>query len=132
MSFFRAKIVDIQKCDTLHLVKFGFNSQNLSMISLELDSDIKIGIDVKLMVKPTHIAISKEFDLQLSCDNQLKAKIIDIENGEILSSIKLEIEGQVLESIITYSSSQRLDLKVGDRILAIIQSCDLSIGEIYE
>ncbi len=132
MSFFKAKIVDIQKCDTLHLVKFSFNSQNLSMISLELDSDIKIGVDVKLMVKPTHISISKEFDLQLSCDNQLKAKIIDIENGEILSSIRLDIEGQVLESIITFSSSQRLDLKVDDNIVAIVQSCDLSIGEIYE
>ena len=130
MSSFKVKIVDIQKTNTLHLVKFALSSQELSMISLELDSDIKIGIDVKLMVKPTHIAIAKEINSNLSCDNQLKAKIVDIENGEILSSIRLEIEGEILEAIITYHSSKKINLEIGEDIIAIIQPFDLSIGEV--
>ncbi len=130
MSFFIAKVIDIQNCDALHIVKFNFNSQELFMLSLELSCDIKINTKVRLAIKPTNIIISKDFNSNISCDNKLKAKIIEIENGELLGSIKLAIEDKILESIITYSSSKQMELKIGDSVMALIQSCDLSISEI--
>jgi molybdopterin-binding protein len=134
MSSFRAKVIDIQNCDALHIVKFDFNSQELSMISLELSCDIKIGTQVKLAIKPTNIIISKEAEAItcgiISCDNILKSKIVDIENGKLLSSVKLAIKDEILESIITYNSSKQMGLKVGDSVMALIQSCDLSISEV--
>ena len=97
------------------------------MMSLDLSDDIKIGTKVKLITKPTYIAIAKEFSGILSYSNQLKAKIKELENGKLLSSVKLQIEEFVLESIITFESSQIMDLKVGDEVTAFIKASELSI-----
>ena len=85
---------------------------------------------VKLAIKPTHIAIGKEFSGEVSYSNQLKCTILNIENGELLSSITLKVFDTLLESIITVNSSKRMDLKVGDNVTAFIKASDLSIGEV--
>jgi len=125
-----ATVTSIENCDSLHIVKFDFHGQTLSMMSLELDDEIKIDTEVKLVVKPTNIAIGKIFSGEISYSNQLKCIIKDIENGQLLSSVKLQIFDTTLESIITYHSSKNLNLKVGDTITAFIKANDLSIAEV--
>jgi len=120
-------VIKIDNIDNLNIVKFDFSNQTLSMMSLDLSDDIKIGTKVKLITKPSYIAIAKEFSGILSYSNQLKAKIKDIENGKLLSSVKLQIEEFVLESIITFESSKKMDLKVGDEVTAFIKASELSI-----
>ena len=120
-------VIKIDNIDNLNIVKFDFSNQTLSMMSLDLSDDIKIGTKVKLITKPSYIAIAKEFSGMLSYSNQLKAKIIELENGKLLSSVKLQIEEFVLESIITFESSKKMDLKVGDEVTAFIKASELSI-----
>ena len=130
MSSLIATVSEIQNCDSLHIVKFDCNGQTLSMMSLDLGNEIKVGRKVKLVVKPTHIAIAKNFSGEVSYSNQLEATIISIENGQLLSSVKLDFFDTTLESIITVNSSKKMDLKVGDRVTALIKASELSIGEI--
>ena len=127
MNILIATVTKIDTIDNLNIVKFDFSGQALSMMSLDLSEDIQIGTKVKLITKPSYIAIAKEFSGMLSYSNQLKAKIKELENGKLLSSVKLQIEEFVLESIITFESSKKMDLKVGDDVTAFIKASELSI-----
>jgi len=130
MSNIIATVSNIECCDNLHIVNFAFNNVTLSMMSLELNKQIKIGTQVKLNIKSAQIAIAKNFSGDVSYSNQLECKIKDMENGKLLSSIKLQIGTLYLESIITVNSSKRMGLKVGDDVTAFIKASDLSILEV--
>ena len=130
MSSIIARVSHIENCDSLHIVNFDFNGQFLSMMSLELSDKVKVGTKVKLAVKPSHIAIAKNFSGELSYSNRLDTTIESIENGQLLSSVKLGFFDTILESIITRSSSQKMNLQVGDNVTALIKASELSIGEI--
>lgn len=125
-------VAEIQSCDSLHIVKFAFKDQTLSMMSLDIVDDIKIGSRVELVAKPSHVAIAKNFSGEVSYSNQLDSIIESIDNGQLLSSVKLRFFDTVLESIITLSSSKKMNLKVGDRVIAFIKASELSIGEVLD
>ena len=122
-----ARVKDIKTIDSLNIVEFDFNNILLKMMSLELNKDLKIGSKVELLVKPTSVAISKKYIENISLSNQALAKIVAIENGELLSSISLEIGDTTFESIITKESSKRLDLQEGNIVNILIKASDLSI-----
>ena len=130
MNSLIATVSEIRNCDSLHIVKFESNSHILSMMSLELNDDIKTGVKVKLSVSPSHVAIAKDFSGDVSYSNRLPVSIISMNNGKLLSTLKLGFFDTVLESIITAESSKRLDLKVGDHVTALIKASELSISKV--
>ena len=130
MNTLIAKVTQIKSIDNLNIVKFNFADTTLSMMSLDLSDRVKVGAKVKLSTKPTHIAIAKDFSGEVSYSNQLHVKILHVENGELLSSIKIQIEDTILESIITRDSSQRMNLHVNDNVTAFIKANELSIVEV--
>jgi molybdate transport system regulatory protein len=132
MSSLRAKVVEIDNCDSLHIVKFECNGVILSMMSLDLSRNLQVGAEVKLAAKPSHIAIAKDFSGEISYSNQINVTIISIDNGELLSSVKLSFGDSVLESIITLNSSKRMNLQVGESVSAFIKASELSISEILD
>lgn len=132
MSKIIATVSDIQSCDSLHIVKFDFLGQTLAMMSLEIDKKIKIGTKVSLQIKPSHVALGKNIQGELSYSNQLNCKIKSIENGELLSSITLEFKNTTLESIITKGSVKRLGLKTNEEVTALIKASEISIGEVLD
>jgi molybdopterin-binding protein len=132
MSSIVAKVTDIQSCDSLNIVKFRYHTDILSMMSLDIDEKIKKGSTVRLVVKPSHVAIAKGFNGEVSYSNILKTSVLSCKNGELLSSIKLNYFDTTLESIITLSSSKRLDLKDGDEVMVFIKASELSIAEVLD
>jgi len=132
MSSIIVKVKEIEYCDSLHIVRFDFHGEVLSMMSLDINENIKIGTRVKLVVKPTHIAIAKNFSGDVSYSNQLPCVIKSINNGKLLSSINLTLFDTILESIITVKSSQRMNLKVGDKVITFIKASELSIGDVLD
>lgn len=132
MSGLIAKVTQIDNCESLNIVKFECNSQTLTMMSLDLDPRIKDGVKVRLSVKPSHVAIAKNFSGDVSYSNILDTTIISCKNGQLLSSVKLKYFDTTLESIITLNSSKRMDLKEGDKVFAFIKASELSIGEIID
>lgn len=122
-----ARVKDIKTIDSLNIVEFDFNNITLKMMSLELHKEVKLESKVKLFVKPSNVIISKNYIEDISLSNQTLAKIVAIENGELLSSISLEIGDTTFESIITKESSKRLDLQEGNIVNILIKASDLSI-----
>jgi len=132
MSNLIGTIKQIKHSNSLHIISFEVYDEVLSMMSLDLDESLKIGSKVKLSFKPTHVAIGKEFEGLVSYSNQLRSIIVKIENGELLTKIKLQFFDSFLESIITYESSKRMDLKVGDEVIAFIKASEISIDEVLD
>lgn len=130
MNRFQAKVTKIQTKESLNIVNFEFASHKLTMVSLDLDESIKVSSLVELSVKPTHIALAKEFSGVVSYSNQLSAEIVEVDNGELLSSIKLSVGDANFETIITRDSSTRMNLRVGDMVKIFIKASELSISEI--
>ena len=127
MNTIKATITDINSVDNLNIVSFISGALSLKMMSLDLNSSIKIGKDVILYAKPTAVAIGKNLSGMLSYSNKLNAVIETIDNGELLSSISLRVEDELLESIITVASSKTMDLKIADEVVVLIKASDLYI-----
>jgi molybdopterin-binding protein len=67
--------------------------------------------------------------IELSARNQLRGIVRDVHIDGVMAEIRADIGGQELVSIITRSSAERLHLKVGDEILAVIKSTEVMIGK---
>ena len=132
MSHIVASIRDIEKSGDLHLIEFNLEDKSLFMISLELNSGIKKGIKVKLIIKPFSIVLAKDFSGEITYLNRLEVKIKSIEVGEILTNIELAFYNYILESTVTTKSLNSMSLKEGETILALIRATDISILEVIE
>ena len=92
MNRLNAVVKNIQSVDNLNIVSFEYQGEVLTMMSLDLADNIQVRKRVELTAKATNIAIAKEFSGEVSFSNQIKASIVEIENGELLSSIKLKVK----------------------------------------
>jgi len=127
MNQIKALITQIDTVDNLNIVKFNFQGNALTMMSLDLNEEVSVGKEVILGIKPTHIAIGKGHIGLVSYTNQIKATIISCKNGILLSSIKFSVNDIVLESIITLESTLRMDLKIDDDVIMMLKASELSI-----
>jgi len=138
MSHLIAKIEKIESVDTLNIVSFDCEEQKLQMVSLELAEEIQVGVRVKLVCKPIAVALAKptgevkSFRSMLSYSNQLKVQIDSIKKGKILSSLGLSLGTFSLESIMGTDAVERLSLKEGDEVIALIKANELSILEVLD
>ncbi|WP_321777463.1 TOBE domain-containing protein [Sulfurimonas sp.] len=130
MNTFKATITKIQNVECLNIVNFDFAEHNLSMMSLDLSKNLQVGSEVEVTAKSTHIAIAKNFEGTLSYSNQLSAKIISINEAQLLTSIQLSCSDTICESVITTSSSQRMNLQVNDNVTLLIKASELSIKRV--
>ena len=68
--------------------------------------------------------------MQLSARNQLKGKIQNVDKGAVMANIKIEVsEPNVITAVITKESAEKLGLKEGDDVTAIIKSTEVIIGK---
>ncbi len=67
--------------------------------------------------------------MQLSARNQLSGKVKSVKLGAIMAEVVIEVGGQELVSTISKSSAERLGLKAGDAVTAIIKATEVMIGK---
>lgn len=130
MNTIKACITKIEGIDSVNLVSFDAQGESLVMMSLELNPSLEIGSRVLLGIKATTVSVAKEKQTMLSISNQMPVRIESINNGELLSSIKLSFSDTIIESIITKNSVLRMGLKPQDELIALVKASDLSIVEI--
>ncbi len=129
MNYIRGAIEGIESMETLNLVRFSVGSEQLKMISLELDEQMVEGAEVLLGAKATNIAIAKDIQGELSISNQLHSRVLSLQMGKLLCKVDFEYMGQKLQSVITRDSALRMQLQSGDQIIALIKSSELSVVE---
>ena len=68
--------------------------------------------------------------MKLSARNQFKGKVVSVEKGVITAKVKIEVEMPVtVTAVITKDSTEELDLKVGDEVVAIVKSTEVMIAK---
>jgi molybdopterin-binding protein len=67
--------------------------------------------------------------MELSARNQLKGTIKEITLGEVMAEVVMDVGGQEVVAAITKSSVQRLGLKVGDGVLAVMKATEVMIAK---
>jgi len=122
-----AKVREIHSVENLHLLSFDFQGIVLKMMSLEIGADVKVGKEVLLTMKPTHLIVSKNDSHQLSISNHIPATITSIERGKLLSAVKVGCRDMTLESIMIAQSVEDMALEVGDDVTIMIAESELSI-----
>ena len=72
---------------------------------------------------------TSEYYMEISGRNQLKASVKEVNLGGIMAEVVMELEGGAeLVAAITRKSAERLDLKPGDSVLAVIKATEVMIG----
>jgi molybdate transport system regulatory protein len=66
--------------------------------------------------------------LDISARNQLRGRVVSLTIDGVMAEVLLRIGDQELVSIITRGSAERLGLRVGDEVYALIKSTEVMIG----
>jgi molybdopterin-binding protein len=64
---------------------------------------------------------------QISGRNQLKGKILEINVGDILAQVTVQVGDNLVDAVITRRSVEALALKVGDQVSALVKATDVMI-----
>lgn len=72
----------------------------------------------------------ENISFKLSARNQLPGKVLSVEKGGLVCKITIETEPSVLTSIVTEEAADKLDIKPGDRIYAVIKSTEVMVAKI--
>ena len=68
--------------------------------------------------------------MEISARNLLQGKITNVELGAVMANIKIDVtEPNTITAVITKESAERLGLKEGDDVAAIIKSTEVIIGK---
>jgi molybdate transport system regulatory protein len=67
--------------------------------------------------------------LDLSARNQLAGRVVSLVIEGLMAEVRLAIGEQELTAIITRGSAERLGLRIGDSVYAVIKSTEVMIGK---
>lgn len=66
---------------------------------------------------------------KLTARNRLSGKVLEVEKGDRISKITIEIDPAVLTSIITEEAVDKLNIEPGDQVYAVIKSTEVMIAK---
>jgi len=68
--------------------------------------------------------------LKLSARNQISGTVKEIEIGPVTARVKVRVEAPVvITAVITREAAEELQLKVGDKVQAIMKATEVMIGK---
>ena len=67
--------------------------------------------------------------MQISARNQLKGTVRKVTAGAVNSEVVIDVGGQEVVSMISKTSVDRLGLKPGDQVVAIVKASDVMVGK---
>lgn len=67
--------------------------------------------------------------MEISARNQLRGRVTAVLSGEVMATVEVEIAASTITAAITAGSVERLGLKKGDDVIAIIKATEVMIGK---
>lgn len=132
MNSISGKISSIKTSGSLSLVNIQAGSNALTAIVIDTPETsplLKVGNIVKAIFKETEVAIGLDEKHMISMQNQLSGAIISIDESELLSKVVLQIETGEISSIITTRAIEALNLRVGNKAIALIKTNEIMLSE---
>jgi molybdopterin-binding protein len=65
--------------------------------------------------------------MALSARNQLAGEVKDVRRGDVMAHVVVQVGNNEIESVITRTSADEMDLKPGDRVAVVIKSTEVMI-----
>lgn len=93
------------------------------------DMHLSVGDTISVLIKGTDIMLAKSFSGMLSARNRAKGVVRQIIQGDILSKILVESQGDMLHAIITNTSLKEMNLQEGNEVAAIVKSTELILSK---
>ncbi len=63
----------------------------------------------------------------ISGRNKLRGKIIEIQLGDIMALVTLQVGENIVDSVITRKSAEELQLKIGDEVQALVKATEVMV-----
>jgi molybdopterin-binding protein len=65
--------------------------------------------------------------MTLSARNRLEGEVVEIQLGGVMAHVVMRVGQNLIESVITKRSAEEMNLKVGDKISAVIKSTEVML-----
>ena len=131
MNKLSGQILKQTKVDDLCLLEIDLGSTVFKSIVIEENkvSTYQVGENVELFFKETEVVLTKDLTISISLQNRLEGVVESINKGELLSVVKIKYNHQIITSIITTSSLNRLGVNEKDEVLALIKTNEIMISK---
>ena len=93
------------------------------------DMHLSAGDNIHVVIKGTDVMLAKSFSGLLSARNQAVGVVRQIIEGDVLSKVVVESQGDMLHAIITNTSLKEMSIQNGDEIMAIVKSTELILSK---
>lgn len=133
MNRLRGNITDIETDGMISMVTIEAEHTRFSSTVIDTSETaayLSVGNEIDMVFKETEMSIGKNLSGGLSLRNRFAGVIKEIDRGKILTKIGLDFHGHLLQSIITTRSANNLELSVGDRVVGIVKTTEISLMEI--
>ncbi len=67
--------------------------------------------------------------MEISARNQLRGQVKSVSVDGIMAEVHIQIGQQELVSVITRASVERLGIRVGDEVVAVIKATEVMVGK---
>lgn len=132
MNKLRGTISALEHAEGISLVEIAIKNDRFCALVLETPESapyLRIGSEISLVFKETEVSIAKDFAGEISMRNRFPAMIASISHGTILTMLQLDFRGIQIGSIITTNSARRMNLAVGDAVIGLVKSNEMTLME---
>ncbi len=91
--------------------------------------NLQVGDEVVAIFKSSSVLLTTDMNLNISARNKVNGVVETIHFGEVNSEVVVNLGGDLIASVITKNAVGNLDVKVGDKVTAVIKSSDVMIGK---
>lgn len=135
MNSLSGKIKDITTEGDLSLVKIEVRDIEFKSIVVEKPQTttyLKIGNQVNILFKETEVIVGHPSTDNISLQNRILCRIIDIKKGKLLSELQLSFDKLLVRAIITSNAVDQLDLQTGKEVLALIKTNEIMLSPVQD
>jgi len=67
--------------------------------------------------------------MQTSARNKLPGTVTEVRLGGVMAQVGIRVGDNQIDAVITRDSAEELDLKVGDKVFAVIKSTEVMVNK---
>ena len=117
----------------LSLVKIAVQDTRFTSIVVEkpqTSAYLKTGNEIKLLFKETEVIIGHPSTDQISLQNRMSCRIVQINKGKLLSELQLAFGKFQVRAVITSNAVHQLNLQTGKEVLALIKTNEIMLSPV--
>ncbi len=132
MNRLHGTITAIQHAGAINRVVADCSGVPFTCVTLDLAANFHEGGAVDIIFKETEVALARSREMLISISNVLECLVESVEEGVLLSQVTLSFEGNRFASIITTDSLKRLEIRAGEKVMALIKANEVSLERVGE